>query len=68
MRRSEGFPSQTIWISGGAKPKVHNIPSKNRKLEIERNKKIALYEKALLEEADEKRARIKAEKHRKNKK
>mgnify|MGYP000064533191 FL=1 len=57
MRRSEGFPSHTIWIPGAAKPKPVKVMSKKRKQEVERLKKIELYEKALKEEAAEKRER-----------
>ena len=57
MARSEGFPSQTVWLSGGAKPVKENVMSKKRKREVERNKKLVQYEKALQEEAKEKKAR-----------
>ncbi len=61
MKRSEGFSSQTIWVSGGAKPVKEVVMSKQRKKEVELNKKIALYEAALKEEDLERKTRIKAE-------
>lgn len=57
MKRREGFPSSTIWVSGGANPVREVVMSNKRKREVERNKKIAQYEAALKEEELERKLR-----------